>query len=189
MKKLILKSQVADVAKLEQKLANIGSEFSAAVWQHERIYWPSDFKPGMNQPRMILRTEVTEADQPANYRLFLKRHIEDSGVDWTNSTQVADYTEATGIIHQLGFRKAAEISRQRRELRLDAQTVLYLDTIEGVDGSFLKIEIKVLKDESVEAVRAVLFSTLRLLGLETFVTQTYAEMLNGVIQPYYLPEE
>ena len=189
MKKIVLKSQVADQARLEQKLADIGSEFAPAVWQHERIYWPSDFKPGMNQPRMILRTEVTDTDQPANYRLFLKRHIEDSGVDYVNSTQVADYTEMTGIIHQLGFRKAAEISRQRRELRLDAQTVLYLDTIEGVDGSFLKIEIESLNDEPVEVVRRTLFATLRLLGLETFVTQTYAEMLNGVIQPYYLPEE
>lgn len=189
MKKIVLKSQVADRAELERKMSDIGSEFSEAVWQHERIYWPNDFKPGMNQPRMILRTEVAEADQPANYRLFLKRHIEDSGVDFVNSTQVADYTEMTGIIHQLGFRKAAEISRQRRELRLDAQTVLYLDTIEGVDGDFLKIEVELLNDESVEATRKTLFSTLRLLELETFVTQTYAEMLNGVIQPYYLPEE
>lgn len=188
MKKVVLKSQVKNLAKLEKKLASIGSEFSPAVWQHERIYWLSDFKPGTNQPRMILRTEVVQPDQPAQYYLILKRHIEDSGVDWVNSTRVGDYTEATGIVHQLGFRKAAEVSRQRRELRLDARTVIFLDTIEGVEGSFLKLEIELLGKESVESTQAVLFDTLRLLGLDTFLMQTYAEMLNGVTQPYFLPE-
>mgnify|MGYP001051400567 FL=1 len=37
MKKIVLKSQVPDRAKLEKKIANIGMEFSPAVWQSERI--------------------------------------------------------------------------------------------------------------------------------------------------------
>lgn len=189
MKKVVLKSQVADLDKLNRKLENIGMEFEPAVWQHERIYWASDFRPNMNYPRLVLRTEVAKTDQPANYYLYLKRHIEDSGIDFVNMTPVENYTETTGIIHQLGYRKAAEVSRKRQELRLDEHTVMYLDTIEGIEGAFLKLEMELLGETPVETVRATLFETLRLLGIETFMMQTYAEVLAGhTLQPYFLPE-
>lgn len=191
MKKIVLKSQVPNLAKLEKKVANIGLEFSSAVWQSERIYWPSDFKPGMNQPRLVLRTEVEQTDQPATYYLYLKRHIEDSGLDFVYATTVGDYVEAIEIIKQLGYREAADVSRQRRTLQLDGHTTLYLDTVEGIDGAFLKLEVEMADDTvPVDAVRATLFETLELLGLETFMMQTYAELLAGnVLQPYYLPKK
>lgn len=190
MKKIVLKSQVPDRAKLEKKVANIGMEFSPAVWQSERIYWPSDFRSGMNQSRLILRTEVAQADQPATYYLYLKRHIEDSGLDFMHVTTVGDYTEAIEIIKQLGYREAADVSRQRQTLQLDGHTVLYLDAVEGIDGAFLKLEVEMTDDTvPVDAVRATLFETLELLGLKTFMMQTYAELLAGnVLQPYYLPQ-
>lgn len=191
MKKIVLKSQVPDRAKLEKKIANIGMEFSPAVWQSERIYWPSDFKSGMNQVRLVLRTEVAETDKPATYYLYLKRHIEDSGLDFVKMTTVGDYAEAIEIIKQLGYREAADVSRQRQTLQLDGHTVLYLDTVEGIDGAFLKLEVEMADDTvPVDVVRATLFETLNLLGLETFMIQTYAELLAGnVLQPYYLPKK
>ncbi len=190
MKKIVLKSQVPDQAKLEKKVANIGMEFSPAVWQSERIYWPNDFKAGMNQARLILRTEVAQTDQPATYYLYLKRHIEDSGLDFVHMTTIGDYTETVELIKQLGYREAADVSRQRRTLQLDGHTVLYLDTVEGIDGAFLKLEVEMADDTvPVNAVRITLFETLSLLGLETFMMQTYAELLAGdVLQPYYLPK-
>ncbi len=36
------------------------------------------------------------------------------------------------MIHQLGFRKAAEVSRQRQEIWLDNRTVIYVDEVEGI---------------------------------------------------------
>ncbi len=189
MKKVVLKSQVPDLAKLEKKMSNIGMAFSPAVWQSERIFWPSDFRPGMNQPRLVLRTEVAQTDQPATYYLYLKRHIEDSGLDFVHMTTVGDYAEAIEIVKQMGYREAADVSRQRRTLQLDGYTVLYLDTVEGIDGVFLKLEVEMLEEAPVDAVRATLFETLSLLGLETFMMQTYAELLAGnTLQPYYLPK-
>lgn len=189
MKKVVLKSQVPDLAKLEKKMSNIGMAFSPAVWQSERIFWPSDFRPGMNQPRLVLRTEVAQTDQPATYYLYLKRHIEDSGLDFVHMTTVGDYTEAIEIVKQMGYREAADVSRQRRTLQLNGHTVLYLDTVEGIDGVFLKLEVEMLEEAPVDAVRATLFETLSLLGLETFMMQTYAELLAGnTLQPYYLPK-
>lgn len=179
MKKVVLKSQVLDQAKLEKKIANIGMSFSPAVWQSERIYWLSDFKPRMNLPRMILRTEVAETDKPATYYLYLKRHIEDSGIDFVHLTTVGNYAEVIEIIKQLGYREAADVSRQRRTLQLDGHTVLYLDIVEGIDGVFLKLEVEMMDDTPVDVVRATLFETLSLLGLETFMMQTYAELLAG----------
>lgn len=136
-----------------------------------------------------MRTEVRATDKPAMYAMYLKRHIEDSGIDWVNYTEVKNYTDATGIIHQLGFRKVAEISRQRQELWLDDKTVIYLDKVDGLENYYLKIEADLAEEDSVEALRADLFSILRMLGQETFIMQGYFGLVSGEVeQPYFIPE-
>lgn len=190
MKKLIVKSQLTEREKLDKQLADVGMELSPVIWQHERVYLPHDFRPNMNFPRLVMRTEVRATDQPAIYAMYLKRHIEDSGIDWMNFTEVKDYTEATGIIHQLGFRKVAEVSRQRQELWLDDKTVIYLDKVDGLQNYYLKIEADLMEEDSVEALRGELFGILRMLGQETFMMQGYYALVSGEVeQPYFLPEE
>ncbi len=188
MKKLIVKSLLQDRSAFEKQLASIGMEISPVIWQHERIYLPHDYRPAMNFPRLVMRTEVRTTEEPAVYALYLKRHIEDSGVDWVNFTEVKNYTEASGIVHQLGFRKVAEVSRQRREIALDERTVIYLDDLEGINGTFIKIEAELDDNESVDALRADLFSVLAMLGQETFTLQPYFELLKGEPQFYMLPQ-
>lgn len=190
MKKVIVKAWLAARDNLDYRLATAGLVFEQAMWMHERVYLPHDYRPGMNMPRLVMRTEVRDVSQPAEYAMYLKRHIEDSGVDWVNYTPVGDYTEASGIVHQLGFRKKAEISRQRQILRLDNYTIIYLDRVEGAEGFFLKIEADVVGDESVEALRKGLYRTLKRLGQKTFIVQTYADLMGedpAQMQPYFLP--
>lgn len=187
MKKLIVKSALLDLKKFYNQLDAIGMNMSPVIWQHERVYVPSGYKPAQNLPRLVLRTEVRTTEEPAKYYLYLKRHIEDSGVDWMNFTGVTDYTEATGIVHQLGFRKVAEVSRQRRELWLDDRTVIYLDTVEGLKGDFIKIEAELDDDESVDALRQDLFKVLSMLGQKTFMMQSYFELLKEDPQEFFLP--
>ncbi len=189
MKKLIVKSQLDNAEPLNQQLEGMGMELSPVIWQHERVYLPSDFRPAMNYPRMVMRTEVRTTEQPAIYSMYLKRHIEDSGIDWVNFTDVKDYTEATGIIHQLGFRKVAEVSRQRRELWLDDKTVIFLDKVEGLEGYYLKVEAELNEDEPVELLRKDLFSILSMFGQTTFVMQAYYNLLTAPEQPYIIPSE
>lgn len=189
MKKLIVKSKLLDREKFDQQIAGIGMELSPVIWQHERVYLPHDYRPAMNYPRMVMRTEVRATDQPATYSMYLKRHIEDSGLDWVNATEVKDYTEASGIIHQLGFRKVAEVSRQRQELDLDERTVIYLDKVEGLDGSYIKIEAEMDDDESVDALRVDLFTILSMLGQETFTMQPYFELVQKGDEPYLIPKQ
>ncbi len=189
MKKLIVKSQLPDRTALDQQLEGIGMELSPVIWQHERVYLPHDFKPNMNYPRLVMRTEVRATDQSAVYSLYLKRHIEDSGIDWMNFTNVTDYTEASGIVHQLGFRKAAEISRQRQELWLDDKTVLYVDKVEGLNNYYMKLEAELSEGEPVDLLRNDLFNILRMLGQETFTMQAYFDLFSNPEQPYFLPEE
>lgn len=188
MKKLIVKSQLQDKVALDKQLANIGLELSPVIWQHERVYLPHDYRPAMNYPRLVMRTEVCATDKPAVYSMYLKRHIEDSGIDWINFTEVKDYTEASGMIHQLGFRKAAEISRQRQELWLDDKTVIYVDKVDGLNNYYIKLEAEVIEGESVELLRQDLFGILRMLGHETFVMQAYFDLMTNQEQPYYIPE-
>ncbi len=189
MKKLIVKSQLPDRRALDQQIENIGIELSPVIWQHERVYLPSDYRPGMNYPRLVMRTEVRSTEQPAVYSMYLKRHIEDSGVDWVNFTEVKDYTEASGIIHQLGFRKVAEISRQRQELWIDDKTVLYVDKVEGLNNHYVKLEAEVIGDEPIEPLRRDLFNILGMLGQETFIMQAYFDLMSNIEQPYFIPEE
>ncbi len=188
MKKLIIKSQLPDLGALEKQLTNVGMELSPIIWQHERVYVPHDYQPNMNFPRMVMRTEVRTTDQPAIYSMYLKRHIEDSGIDWVNFTEVKDYTEATGIIHQLGFRKVAEISRQRRQLWLDDHTVIYVDKVEGIEPYYLKIEADLINDEPVELLRQDIFNILKMFALPTFTMQTYFNLLEMPEQPFLIPE-
>lgn len=190
MKKLIVKSRLLNEANFLDQIAGIGSEMSPIIWQHERVYVPHNYREGQNLPRMITRTEVRDTNTPAVYSLHLKRHIEDSGVDWVNVTKVSDYNETSGIIHQLGFQKIAEISRQRQELVLDDRTVIYLDRVEGVNEAFLKIEADLEEGEPIDALRADLFKILEMLGQKTFVMDTYANLVakKGNAQEYLLPE-
>ncbi len=189
MKKLIVKSQLADRAKFDAQLASIGMELSPVIWQHERVYLPHDYQPAMNFPRLVMRTEVRTTEQPAVYSMYLKRHIEDSGIDWVNFTEVKDYTEASGIVHQLGFRKVAEVSRQRQELWLDDRTVIYVDKVEGLDNYYLKIEAEISDDESVDLLRRDLFNILLMLGQTTFTMQAYFDLINNPEQPFLVPTE
>ena len=187
MKKLIVKTNLKSREAFDKRAAAIGLQFSPTIWQHERVYVPRDFRSGLCLPRLVMRTEVKKTNAPAEYALYLKRHIEDSGVDWVNYTPVGDYTEATAIVHQLGYHKIAEVSRQRQMVELDPKTVIYLDVVEGLTGSFLKIEAELMEDEPVELLRSGLLATLAEFGEETFLMQTYAELLNVPAQPYYLP--
>lgn len=188
MKKLIVKGLIENPTFFEGQVRSARLLFEPAIWQHERVYVPRDYRAGTNAPRLVMRTEILTTEEPARYYMYLKRHIEDSGVDIVNLTAVGDYTEASAIIHQLGFKKLAEVSRKRQELQLDARTVIYRDTIEGLDGEFLKLEFILDDDASVEAARRELFTTLKLFGQKTFLLQTYADLLNTQMQPYFVPE-
>jgi len=190
MKKLIVKSRLLDEENFKAQIRDTGQELSPVIWQHERVYVPHDYREGQNLPRMITRTEVRDTNMPAVYSLFLKRHIEDSGVDWVNKTEVSDYNETSGIIHQLGFQKVAEISRQRQEVRLDERTAIYLDHVEGLNGAFLKIEADLDEEEPIDALRGDLFKILSMLGQKTFVMETYANLVahNNAAQEYLLPD-
>lgn len=189
MKKLIVKSRLLDEANFVAQITAIGEELSPVIWQHERVYVPHNYREGQNLPRLVTRTEVRDTNVPATYSLHLRRHIEDSGVDWVNTTQVSDYNETSGIVHQLGFQKVAEISRQRQELRLDERTVIYLDRVEGVKEPFIKIEADLEEGEPVDALRADLFNILSMLGQKTFVMDSYAKLMgNSGVQEYLIPD-
>lgn len=188
MKKLIVKSQLADVDVFLKHMAEMGMELSPVIWQHERVYLPHDYQPEMNFPRLVMRTEVRSTEQPAVYAMYLKRHIEDSGIDWVNFTEVKDYTEASGIVHQLGFRKVAEISRQRRELWLDDKTVIFLDKVEGLGDHYIKVEAELIEGEPVDLLRKDLFGILQMLGQSTFTMEPYFNLVANQGEKFYIPE-
>ena len=100
-------------------------------------------------------------------------------MDVVNFTAVGDYTEATGLVHQLGFRKVAEVSRQRQEVELDAKTRIYIDKVEGLEGVYLKIEVELDEGAGVGAMRKQIGEILGLLGQEETVEKTYAELMSA----------
>lgn len=128
---------------------------------------------------MILRTEVRETDQPARYELVLKRHIEDSKVDYVDVSGIDNYTGVANMVTQLGFQLLAEVSRRRQEIEVSKETTIYVDEVDGVEGKFLKIETTISENEKVGAVRADLERTLKTLGanLDGVTGEIYADML------------
>ncbi len=177
MKKIIVKVRLGKSREsFEQKLSDIEFDFSPVYWQHDRVYVPRGYKRGMNYPRLIMRTEMKAVDRPPKYEIILKRHIEDSGLDVVYSTLIRDYTEAVGIIQQLGFKLLSEVSRKRQEIKMAEGTVLYLDKVEGINGFFSKIETVISEKDSVERTKEEVVSTFRSLDENNFVDESYAEM-------------
>lgn len=177
MKKAIIKTKVEDRVILDEKMRELGLEFGPVIWQHDRVYLPRGYRPNMNLPRMIMRTEITDVNKPPKYYLTLKRHISDSGVDIVDQTRVSDYVEAVNMIHQLGFGNAIEVSRRRQVMEIGETAVMYLDEVEKVAGYYLKIETKIEDNEKVSEVMDDLRRTMKLFGQETVVEDTYSDLV------------
>ena len=177
MKKVILKYKLSSREQFEDKLTELDFDLSPIYWQHDRVYVPRDYKPGMNFPRILMRTEMHAVDEAPKYALILRRHIEDSGVDIVEETPITDYVATVNIILQLGFKPAAEVSRRRQEVTMGDNTILYLDEIDGREEEhYAKIEEILSPDDSVEAVKTDLKKSLALLGETDIVNKPYAEL-------------
>ena len=176
MKKVILKCKLKNHDTFEQKLSDIDLNFSPIYWQHDRIYVPKNYQPNSNFPRLIMRTEMKSVDKPAKYYFILKRHIEDSGVDIVEETEVTAYEKIVNIILQLGFKPAAEVSRRRQELNMGEGTIIYLDKIDHLPGYYAKIESDLQSTDSVQAAKDDLEKTFRTLGEFSLVDKTYFEL-------------
>ena len=101
MKKIIVKAEVRDVDKLENRLMNLGYDFDPMYWQHSRIFVPRNYEEHNNFARMILRMDVKAVDRPARYSLICKRHLEKSKIDLVHETLVSSYAEAANILPDL----------------------------------------------------------------------------------------
>lgn len=180
MKKVVVKTKIRGRDDFEERLGRAGFDFGPIYWQHDRVYIPRGYRRGQNYPRFVLRTEMRAIDRPAKYYLILKRHIEDSGAEIEHVTAVKDYTEAVGIVMQLGFELFAEVSRKRQETRFRDGKVLFLDKIEGVNGYYAKIEKVIPEGEKVDIVKDEIARAFAEMGEQNFVQETYAEVLKNI---------
>ena len=179
MKRVTIKVQVKDLSELEQRMKDISLEFEQTLYQHDRVYVPRGYKRGMNLPRLIMRTEMSSVDKPAIYKLILKRHIEDSGIEITDRSVIRDYSEIVNMLHQLGFVLATEVSRRRRRIKLSETSRIYLDMVDKLEHPYLKIETALDEKDKVAEVMADLKRTLKLFRLdkEEISQESYFEML------------
>lgn len=115
-------------------------------------------------------------DEPPKYLLSLRRHIEDSGIDIIEDSNVVDYTNMVNIIMQLGFKQFGEISRRREEIKMSENTILYLDTLDKDDSTFVKIETIMNSKDSAPTVKSELINTLRSFGETDVIESTYFEL-------------
>lgn len=187
MRKVIVKSQLKDRQQMLRQAEWSGMVFGETVWQHERVFLPSNYQPKMGYARMILRTDRAGEGQPDIYTLEMRRHVEENHTDIVEQTTVGDYVATAAMLQQMGYVQSSELARQRQSFELSDATVFYLDILETLDGSFLKIETSFDDDAKIDGIRKDMFQTLRLLGQETFILQTYDELVRGEqLQPYSL---
>lgn len=179
MKRVITKCKLSSKEGFEKKLSDIELNFSPIIWQHDRIYVPRNYKKNANFPRLVMRTEMKAVDKPAKYYFILKRHIEDSGVDIVEETEIKDYAKIVNIILQLGFKPVAEVSRRRQSLKIGEGTDVYLDKVENLPGYYAKIESDLDPKDSIAEAKQDLESTFKTLGESSFVANAYFEMTNS----------
>ncbi len=188
MRKVILKCKLENSDRFEDKLSEIGLDFSPLIWQHDRVYVPRGYKRGANLPRLIMRTTMYAIDRPPEYSLILKRHIEDSGVDIVEETVITDYVSIVNIILQLGFKQAGEVSRRRQTIQMDERDLIYLDEIDKpgenrdpnlkfpAPGAYAKLETTLDPEESVAEVRKDVRDTFAALGENNIIESPYFEL-------------
>ena len=176
MKKAILKCKLKSRDNFEQKLSDIDLDFSPIYWQHDRVYIPKNYQPKANFPRLVMRTEMRSVDKPAKYYFILRRHIEDSGVDIIEATEVKDYEKLVNIILQLGFKLAKEVSRRRQTLIMGEGTEIHLDKVDHLPGYYAKIESELTKKDSTIEAKTDLQKTFQTLGENNFVESAYFEL-------------
>ncbi len=176
MKQVILKAKLKNRDEFEDKLSDINLDFSPVYWQHDRVYVPKNYKPHANFPRLTMRTEMKAVDKPAKYFFILKRHIEDSGVDIVETTEVKNYEEIVNIILQLGFKLAKEVSRRRQTLKMGEGTYIHLDKIETLPGYYAKIESNLDQNDSTTEAKQDLEKTFQTLGENNFTENAYFEL-------------
>ncbi len=176
MKKVILKAKLKSRDGFEDKLSEIDLDFSSIYWQHDRVYVPKNYQPHANFPRLVMRTEIKAVDKPAKYYFILKRHIEDSGVDIVETTEVKDYEKLVNIILQLGFKLSKEVSRRRQTLIMGEGTKIHLDKIDALSGYYAKIESELGPNDSVAEARTDLERTFETLSETNFITSAYFEL-------------
>ena len=176
MRRVILKCKLKNRDDFEDKLSDIDLDFSAIYWQHDRVYTPRGYKPHANFPRLVMRTEMKAVDKPAKYYFILKRHIEDSGIDIVETTEVKDYEKLVNIIMQLGFKLNKEVSRRRQTLTMGEGTKIHLDKIDTLSGFYAKIESEINPDDSVLEAKTDLEKTFRTLGESNFIKDAYFEL-------------
>lgn len=179
MKKIIVKTRVKGRDEFERKMTEMGLDFGPLYWEHDRVYVPRGYRRGQNLPRFILRTEMKAVDRPARYFLIFKRHIEDTNLEIEYSSLIKDYTEAVGMVMQLGFELYAEVSRRRQETKVD-NGILYFDKVEGLNGYFAKIEAGIPENGRAETVRREVLQTFEKLGENNFAQEMYGEMTKKV---------
>ncbi|MBQ3353450.1 CYTH domain-containing protein [Candidatus Saccharibacteria bacterium] len=176
MKKVIVKCKLSSKEAFEQKLSDIDLDFSTVCWQHDRIYIPRNYRKNANYPRLIMRTEMKSVDQPAKYSFILKRHIEDSGADIVEETEIKDYERIVNIILQLGFKPVGEVSRRRQNLIMGEGTYIFLDKVENLPGYYAKIESNLTPEDSVIEAKTDLKNTFKTLGETNFIESPYNEI-------------
>lgn len=181
MRRLILKSQLNNRFDLINRLAEIGFTFSERYYQHDRVFVPRNYQPESNYPRLTLRTEIRDKRKPPVYKLSLRRHINDSGIDVIEMTEIRDYSATANLIAQLGFMLHSEVSRTRRALIFNKSLRMYLDKVEGLSGEYLKIETDLEDSDKVSILRKDLEDTLMTLGqpAEDLLLQPYTDLLQS----------
>ena len=179
MRRVNINVKVDNLAEFEKRMKEIELEFEPTLYQHDRVYVPRGYKRGMSLPRLVMRTEMKTVDKPAKYKLILKRHIEDSGIEITDRSEVRDYSEIVNMIHQLGFVLASEVSRRRRRIVLGETSRIYLDKVDKLPGYYVKIETALDEDDKVSEVMEDLQRTLKLFHLskKEISHESYFEMI------------
>jgi adenylate cyclase class IV len=179
MRLISLKTKLKNTTNLLKTLQDIGMQFGEAYYQHDRVFLPRGYEEGSGLPRMIIRTYVPDS-KDADYRLIVKRHSGGKGADVAHSTLIADYTETVHLLHQLGFSYAGEVAKHRQELSMEQGITLFLDKVDSL-GTYLKLESRVGKDDSVEDVRADLSQILQAMGIseQDIFAESYRSLLSA----------
>lgn len=187
MREIEIKAHVRDWAAFVAALERMGVELGAAVEQRDEVFGLPEVVEGRRTgnravtdataPWLRVRIEYSDDTQPVVYVTF--KQSQGAHLDKLEYELTVDSADAaTEMIRALGFVPYSDVTKRRRQGRIDDTTTVCVDEVKGL-GLFVELERLVSDDTPYEEIAGELWAVLERLGVDQAdeVTRGYDVLL------------
>lgn len=159
MKEIEVKAKVTDKQSVQQKLEDLGCQFTSLISQKDRIFIPTGMALPVESGVNVLRIR----EQDGKFIFTLKQAITNQLDCLEKESEVSNPQAMIDSFELLGFYEASTVHKQRMKCKYNGLEIC-LDTVEKL-GDYIEVE-KLAEEADSQVVQDELFRFLKTLGVE-----------------------